>query len=361
MRLEEYPISRSFRAQHTHLLKNTVLHSTFSHESVRLPRLFAAFGQGTLENVKLEIIQNENLRLTVAPDLGASLTAFEVNLVSGWHPVMRPTSPATLKRGLEQRRSAAFSSYTLAPYSNRIRNNQFVFQGQTYHLRPNWPDGQTIHGDVRDRPVQCNLLDAVTLECLYDSRTAPEHNFPFDYTLKKTYRLEAKTLITHLQLTNTSGKPMPAGLGIHPYFVRRMPGSTSDPVLHMQARGVYDVDADIIPSAAARPITPDLDFSEAQNAYLSFIDRVYNGWDGFASLEWPGSKVRLTIRADPVFSHFVVFNGDPDGTLALEPVTHATDGFNLMARGVPGTDVRVLQPNQTLEGRIWINLETPSS
>ena len=306
--------------------------------------------------MKLETIQNESLRLTIAPELGASPTAFEVKLASGWHPVMRHTSQATLERGLERGRSAAFSSYTLAPYSNRIRNNQFVFQGQSYHLRPNWPDGQTIHGDVRDRTVQCNTLDAVTLECMYDSRTAPKPNFPFDFTLKKTYRLEANTLITHLQLTNTSGKPMPAGLGIHPYFVRRMPGST-DPVLQMRATGVYDVDEHVIPSTAARPITPDLDFSVPRNAYLSFIDRVYNGWDGLASLEWPGSNVRMTIRADPVYSHFVVFNGDPDGTLALEPVTHATDGFNLMARGVPGTDVRVLAPNETLQGRIWIRLE----
>ncbi len=309
--------------------------------------------------MKLETIENEHLRLTIAPDLGASPTAFEVKLVSGWHPVMRPTSPATLKRGLEQGRSAAFSSYTLAPYSNRIRNNQFVFQGQTYHLRPNWPDGQTIHGDVRDRPVQCNTLDAVTLECVYDSRTAPEPNFPFDYTLKKTYTLEANTLITHLRLTNTSDMPMPAGLGIHPYFVRRMPGSITDPVLHFRAAGVYDVDEHVIPNAAARLITPDLDFSKPRNAYLSFIDRVFSGWDGFASLEWPGSKVRMTIRADPVYSHFVVFNGDPDGTLALEPVTHATDGFNLMARGVPDTGAHVLQPDQTLEGRIFISLMKP--
>ena len=308
--------------------------------------------------MKLETIENDTLRLTVAPELGASPTAFEVKLASGWHPVMRPTSPTTLQRGLEHGRSAAFSSYTLAPYSNRIRNNQFVFQGQTYHLRSNWPDGQTLHGDVRDRPVQCNKLDAVTLECTYDSRTAPEPNFPFDYTLLKTYRLEGNTLVTHLRLTNTSDTPMPAGLGIHPYFVRQMPGSTADPVLHVQATGVYDVDERVIPSAAARPITPDLDFSVPRDGYLTFIDRVYNGWDGLAHLEWPGSNVRMIIRADPVYSHFVVFNGDPDGTLALEPVTHATDGFNLIARGVPGTDVRVLQPNQTLEGRIWISMET---
>lgn len=303
--------------------------------------------------MKLESLENDALRLVIAPDLGASPTAFELRLNDAWHAIMRPTSPDTLEAG----QSVAFSSYTLAPYSNRIRDGQFTFGGRRYALRPNWPGRMTIHGDVRDRPFRIERPDPSAINCHYDSRLVQNTNFPFDYTLLNTYRLQASSLETRLELTNVSKEPMPAGLGIHPYFVRHLNASMADPVLQFQARGVYDVDELVIPSAAARAITPDLDFSSPRDAYLAPIDRIYNGWDGRATLDWPGSGIRMLIEADPVFSHFVVFNGDPDGTLALEPVTNATDGFNLMARGIPGTNVRILEPGESLRGSISISLE----
>ncbi len=303
--------------------------------------------------MKLETLENDALRLVIAPDLGASPTAFELCLNDAWHAVMRPTSAQTLERG----QSTAFSSYTLAPYSNRIRDNQFSFQGRTYPLRGNWLGSTTIHGDVRDRPFQIARPDLSTITCHYDSRLVQDGNFPFDYALQKTYKLEKSTLEIRLELTNVSSQAMPAGLGIHPYFVKFLNGSSAPPVLHFRARGVYDVDELIIPSAAAQPIAPELDFSEPKSAYLMPIDRVYNGWNGHASLDWPGSGARMVIEADAVYGHFVVFNGDPDGTLALEPVTNATDGFNLMAQGVPDTGVAILEPGESLRGSIWIRLE----
>ncbi len=303
--------------------------------------------------MKLETLENNDLKLVISPDLGASPVAFQMRLNDAWHDIMRRTSQRDLERGS----SAAFSSYTLAPYSNRVRDNVFRFLGREYRLRPNWIDGQTIHGDVRDRPFQITRPDAQTLQCHYDSRPVPDKNFPFDYTLTTTYTLEHQTLETRFELTNVSNEPMPAGFGIHPYFVRHLNGSTQDPILEFHAHSVYDVDERVMPSAAARAITPNLDFSSPKSAYLLPIDRVYNGWDGRSSLTWPGSGVQMLIEADPVFGHFVVFNGDPDGTLALEPVTNATDGFNLMDRGVADTGVVILEPDETLVGRIWIKLE----
>jgi aldose 1-epimerase len=303
--------------------------------------------------VRLETLENDALRLDIAPDLGASPVAFEVRLKGAWHAVMRPTD----QRTLERRRSAAFSSYTLAPYSNRIRDGRFTFQGRAYQLRPNWPGAQTIHGDVRDRPFGVARPDAHTITCHYDSRLVQDKNFPFDYSFTKTYSLNGAILETRLELTNASTEPMPAGFGIHPYFVRTLNGSSPNPLLRFHARGVYDTDDHLIPHAAARAIPPEFDFSSPKDAYSASLDHVFDGWDGRASLEWRGSGLRLEIEASQVFSHFVVFNGSPDGTIALEPVTHATDGFNLMDRGVPGTGVVILQPGETLQGSIQIRLE----
>ena len=85
------------------------------------------------------------------------------------------------------------------------------------------------------------------------------------------------------------------------------------------------------------------------------LDQVYASWDGVARLSW-GEARALTITADSVYSHLVLFTA-PDGSLAVEPVTHATDAFNLAARGVHGTDMRVLGPGQSVGGAVRLTLE----
>ena len=300
----------------------------------------------------LETLENPFWKLVISPEFGASPVALEHRLNNAWVPIMRPSKPGALEAG----RSADFASYTLAPYSNRIPGGAFEFRGQQHRLRPNWPDGQTIHGDVRDAPWAVTR-HADALECRIASDAIPNANFPFPYALRCTYRLEGTTFATELELTNTGGTAMPAGLGIHPYFERRVAGS-GDGVLGFTATRWYVASdpSNPVPTGPATPIPEAVNFSAPRAPGDQFVDAVFTGWDGSATLEWPGSGKRLRITADEVFSHFVVFTA-PDGTLALEPVTNATDGFNLMARGVPGTGVVVLEPGETLVGRIAMTLE----
>ena len=57
---------------------------------------------------------------------------------------------------------------------------------------------------------------------------------------------------------------------------------------------------------------------------------------------------------------YVVFTA-PDNTLALEPVSNATDGFNLHARGIPNVGVCELEPEETMRGSITLRLEKVST
>ncbi len=309
--------------------------------------------------MKILTLANSTLRLRIAPDLGASPTELALHrtllprapsTAPQWLPIWRPTSQAAIDRG----DSAEFSSYTLAPYSNRIRDGKLRFRGQTHALAPNWPNGQTIHGDVRMRPfvVESSASDAVL--CRYRSRSSPAVNFPFHFDLTTEYRLRDTALEIDLALTNTDDRELPAGLGIHPYFVRWLwPGSPS-PRLRFAATGHYPVDAQIIPTGPAQPLLPQHDFSTPREVYAQPIDCAFAGWDGLAELTWPDTGLSLQLRADPVFGHFVVYNGAADGTLALEPVSHATDACNLAERGIAGTGLQVLAPGQTLRGRITL-------
>ena len=296
----------------------------------------------------IETIENDFWRLSIAPNLGASVTALEARVDGTWQAVMRPAT------GLEGNSSSPFSSYTLAPFSNRIRGSHFEFQGKQYALEPNNSKGETIHGDVRNRAFRVTRVSDQQLECRLDSRDFADANFPFSYTVTVTYALEGTICRTAITLENVGNIAMPAGFGFHPYFVRRFAGSISDPLLEFSATGYYVTDAQTIPTEGAHGLTADLDFSSAKNACAAPLDTVFSGWGGRAALTWDQHCLELT--ASDVFTHFVAFNGAPDGTIALEPVTHATDGFNLLARGVENTGVRILEPLEELTGEFALQL-----
>ncbi len=289
-------------------------------------------------------IETEHLRLEIAPQVGASIAAFEVRRGSEWVAIMRPT-PRPLPE-----KSSNYSSFTLAPYSNRIKAARFEFEGYTYQLKPNTPEGNAQHGDVRGRPWQV-FHGANSAACTFDSRFFEDMNWPWPFSLAVLYRLEGSTLETTLELVNQGQSPMPAGFGLHPYFVRHL----GEAALQFGARGYYQTDAGFIPNEGMQPISNELDFFSARPVGTQPLNHVYGGWDGRAVLEWEGSHLQLLLEADPVFEHLVVFTA-PDGTLALEPVTNATDGFNLYARGIQGTGVRVLQPEESLAGKVRMTI-----
>ncbi|GIW35587.1 aldose 1-epimerase [Meiothermus sp.] len=301
--------------------------------------------------MNLQILQNPLLRLTVAPELGASVVGLELYEQGFWLPVLRPTSPAALV----QRHSPDTSSYLLAPYSNRIRDGRFQFAGRTYTLRPNWIDGrQTIHGEVHGRAWKVQRFDEHILQCDFDARAFPDINFPFPFTAQMQYYLldDGVEILTALQNVGTG--PMPAGFGHHPYFMRHL-GNSAEAQLSFEAERVYLTDATGIPNRPAEAIPPQLDFSQPRALGMAALDHVFVGWTGVLHLEWPGSGWQLELRADPIYSHLVVFTA-PDGSVALEPATHATNGFNLLAQGWSDTGVQVLEPGGSISGRIRLTL-----
>ncbi|MDX2007529.1 MAG: aldose 1-epimerase [Meiothermus sp.] len=290
-------------------------------------------------------LQNSRLRLEIAPEVGASVAALEARAEERWQPIMRPT-PRPLPD-----KSSPYGSFTLAPYSNRIREARFGFEGRLYELKPNTPEGNAQHGDVRNRPW--TVMPAGTAAaCSFDSRFFDDVNWPWAFSMAKLYRLEGHTLETTLELVNQGQTPMPAGFGLHPYFVRDL----GEAVLGFEAEGYYQTDQSLIPADGMKPIPPELDFRVPRAVGAQALNHVYGGWSGRAVLEWQGSGKRLVLEADPIFSHLVVFTA-PDGTLAIEPVTNATDGFNLAERGVAGTGVQVLQPEEGMVGKVRMRVE----
>lgn len=296
-------------------------------------------------------LESDTWKLTVAPQIGGSVAGLYVRAGHDWLPLLRETPP----EAIQAKNPSKFGSFTLAPFSNRVRDARFSFRGTVYQLRPTSTDGSTQHGDVRGRPWTVTRADDRALECRLDSRDFPDFNYSFPLTVTVRYELHGDTLRTRLSLTNVGDEAMPAGFGFHPYFNRVLAGS-SELRLSFGAAGLYETDETSIPSEAMKPVPRERDFSHARAVGEQAFNHVYGGWDGRAQLDWPGSGVTVGLSCDEVFSHLVLFTA-PDGTLGIEPVTHATDGFNLFARGVSGTGVRVLEPGETVTGTVTLNVQ----
>lgn len=293
-------------------------------------------------------LANEHLQLTVDPNQGVNVLAGYVQRQGVWLPFMPDVtaSDTDLKA----------SSFLLAPYSNRIENGQFAFQGKEYQLTNG--ARHASHGDVRGRPWQITQQSATAIRCTFDSRTFADVNWPWPFSATVAYVLKENILSSQLTVTNEGETPMPAGLGWHPYYNRTLTRQGEAVTLHFQAPLVYpDANDNRIPSGPVQPVAPDQDFHEERELTpANFIDACFYGYDGDGTIAWPESGVRLRYRASANCRHLILFN-PAKPYFAAEPVTNANNGVNLLAAGDPTSGISILQPNETLVATFDVSTE----
>ena len=291
-------------------------------------------------------LNNGNLRLRLDPEIGGSIVDFSAKPGDRWIPIMRRGEKPLTK-------SSNASSFVLIPYSNRLRDGRFSFGGKSYQLRH--AEKHAIHGDVRDRPLKVleSSEDRVALE--FKSDEVSDLNFPFRFSARMIYALEGFELSCRIELVNVGTESMPAGCGFHPYFNRRLPGSTGEVELQIKVSGVYPGETPL-PTGPAIPIAPRQDFS-TQRPLDVVLDHCFAGWDRQALIEWPGSGVKARIQAEQGMEHVILFSPEGQEVFALEPVTNANDGFNLLAQGDKNCGVVVLKPGEALKTGFTILIE----
>jgi len=305
-------------------------------------------------------LASERLRLWLNPDHGVEWQALQVRRGDEWVslvPDCRPGGGAARGPGQDAGRDAApalsAACFMMIPYSNRLRDGAFTFQGKAYQLGR--PERHAIHGALRTLPWEVDTVTGKLASCRFDSRTAaqaPDWPWPIEATLE--HALLGERLTSEMSLTNHGDSAMPAGFGWHPYFVRDIDGS--GPTLTLPVSTVYpDADGDALPDGAAQPLPPALDFREPRELDPDQrIDHCFAGLAGRSRISWPGAGISMILQASPVCSHLVLFNPDAPH-FAVEPISNANDGVNLHARGIDA-GVQVLEPGDTLRATLTIEL-----
>jgi aldose 1-epimerase len=277
-------------------------------------------------------LRREGFELALCPEHGGAITGFR----GRGRDLMRPAGAAFLHEG----DPFDASCFPLVPFSNRIADARFAFRGQVYHLQPNLPpEPHAIHGHGWQNPWALAAASASEAELTF-RHAVP--GTPLDYQARQTFALREDGLAVALEVTNAGDGPMPAGIGLHPYFTR-----TEGVTLRAGLDHVWLPDERKIPQRRVA-VPAAWDFARGRRLAPLDLDHCFRGWDGRAELHWPETDLTLVIEALPPLRHLVIYVPPGQEFFCIEPVSHVNDGFNLLERGVQDTGVRVLAPGETL-------------
>jgi galactose mutarotase-like enzyme len=98
----------------------------------------------------------------------------------------------------------------LFPIVGQLKNDAYVFNGQTYQL--------PRHGFARDRLFECVSQDETS--ALFELKDDPESraSYPFPFRLQIGYKLGSNELEVSYAVENPGREPLPFSIGGHPAF-----------------------------------------------------------------------------------------------------------------------------------------------
>lgn len=268
------------------------------------------------------------------PDLGGSVAS----LTWQGRDILRPT-PADASDPLQT------ACFPLVPYANRIAGGRFSFGGREAALEVLPPFApNALHGDGWLVPWQTLRGGADGAELAFDH---PAGAWPWAYEARQAFALSPTGLTITLSIRNTDSGPMPAGLGLHPYFP-----AGPDSRLTVQATGVWTVDEVLIPRRLAPPAAVQDWSAGPRLGEAAAVDHCYAGWTGPARLSNGDTATLVSASGEAGWLH--VFTPAGAGYACLEPVTHRPDAVNAPAGEASG--LRVLAPGEALSLSMSIGL-----
>ncbi len=232
------------------------------------------------------VLSSGSTRVVVDVHAGGRLTS----LVTGGREVLGGSADPAVP---PQMRSGCFP---MAPFAGRLADGRVTFDGRSWNVPANLGDA-AAHGVVFDVPWALEHVDdaVAVLAVELDAR------WPFGGSAHQVVRALDDGVAVALTVANDR-RPMPAALGLHPWFARTRDGS--DAVVEVA-----------VPSDEDLPRRP--------------WDLCLPGCTSPPTASWPGW--RLVIDADT--TTWTIYEQDPDA-FCLEPLTHPVGAVASGAGGV---------------------------
>jgi aldose 1-epimerase len=269
-------------------------------------------------------LTGDELEVELLPELGARLhrlRAFGTDLLR------TPPDPAAHADD-----PFFWGAYVMAPWTNRASASPMTVAGRIVDLPANFPDGTAIHGQVFLAPWRQTGDGGYAVE-------REGAGWPWAYSVTADISVTGPLLRLRYRLRNASDAPMPAGIGLHPWWV--------PPVeVGLAARAVHPRNADIAAEHVEASGSWGMDGGQPRRG----LDATWLDLDPAAvRLDWPESGIAATLRmrTDGEGSHVAVATPDQPDAVAVEPVTHLPWALDRRARNLSG-GIRLLEPGASL-------------
>ncbi len=280
-------------------------------------------------------------------------TVRDLSLAPGGGKARRVMERCAIERIADDPR---FAGRLLFPWNDRIPGGRYSFAGEEHALRVNCgEDGSAIHGFLYRRTMELvgEYTDEGSASLVLRARLSPgeEPGYPFAPSLRVEYRLEPGRFSLDFTIRNDGAESAPVALGWHPYF--SLGGPAKDWILEHKGELHVPVGSDLMPLDGPESVagTP-WDFRAGRRLGEGPLDMALGSSpDGATRLIGP-SGLELELEAEPsLFRYIQVYLPGEGDSVAIEPVSAATDSFNR-----PELGLIVLKKGEERRARVSVRL-----
>ena len=251
-----------------------------------------------------------------------------------------------------------FRGRLLVPFNDRIPRGVYRFGGREHRLAtndPGPPEASALHGLLYNQSLSLDDLGFDDRESSarlsYRINADAFAGYPFSPAVSVCYRLSPEGFELSIAVTNVGPDPAPVALGWHPYI--RTPGGADAARLLCPADRYVEVDSRLLPTGnAPRVAGGPFDFSSFRPLGEGELD--------IALVRPSGLTVARTLidrgfdrveveQSVPPFGYTQLFVPPDRSSIAVEPITAATDAFNRPELGLTS-----LAPRKTISG--WVRI-----
>ena len=276
-----------------------------------------------MSKVAQETFTSDEVELVVLPEIGARwhrLRAFGQDLLR---------TPRDL--GEHVRDTFFWGAYPMAPWAGRVEATSLMVANREVTFEPNFPDGTAIHGQVYKAPWTVEGDGLFSIEAGGDA-------WPWPYEVTMEVDVHDAVMRVDYTVTNLSDAPMPAGVGVHPWWRKPL-----DVAIH--ATGVLT--PNWTTPAEPEPVSGEFDLRRLR-PMPSDVDATWaDVTQPPVELAWPSLGVKATMRAEAPAVYIVAASPSHLDAVALEAQTNAPQTIRRLLNGERGAPV-LLEPGDVL-------------
>ena len=282
------------------------------------------------------VLRSEELEVVVLPECGGRIHRIRA---FGRDLLRTPTDPA-----VHLAEPFSWGAYVMAPWCNRAVPGTTALAGREVSLAANFPDGTAIHGLVSSAPWVHHSAGNLAI-------TRGGHGWPWAFDVRQTASVSGARLNLEYTVWNRDDAPMPAGIGLHPWFRRPVE-------VRLPAEAVYSTNLESPPHPTTVTGPRDL------RSLGPPADGLDDTWTRLAEprvdLRWSDSGIRATVDMETDAGALLVAVASPPGidAIAVEPQTHAPDPLRRLALGEPEPPI-LLRPDASIRLGLRLSVLPP--